>query len=94
MEGPLNPDHGDYDPAETREDLQVPEGLNVKETEDWVAGDKLRAEAALKVEKKKGGDARSTLVSTLETLANDETGGIAQEPAAGRAVTPGAEGTV
>lgn len=96
QEGPINPEFGAeaYDPAQTRVDLQVPDGLSVQATEDWVAGDKERAKAALKAEEGKGDDARSTLVSKLEALANDEVGGIAQGQPAGPAVTPGAEGTV
>jgi hypothetical protein len=51
----------------------VPENMTVAETEDWVSGDKVRAQAALDEERKRK-EPRSSLVTSLERLANDETG--------------------
>ena len=52
----------------------VPKDMTVAETEDWVSGDKVRARAALDAENKRKDGPRSSLVTSLERLANDETG--------------------
>lgn len=46
---------------------EVPEG-SVLEVEQWVSGDVARATVALKAEKAKGSDARSTLIESLERV--------------------------
>ena len=46
----------------------VPDGTAI-DVLDWVGVDKSRAAAALKAEKAKGGDARTSLVAKLEKLA-------------------------
>lgn len=50
---------------------QVPDGT-AAEIMSWVNGDPARIRAALKAERDKGADARSTLVARLEKLAGDE----------------------
>jgi hypothetical protein len=64
-EGTL-PDQGDAVP-------ELPDGLSVHDTLEWVSGDKRKAQVALDAENK-GGGARTTLVHELERLLNDETG--------------------
>jgi hypothetical protein len=51
----------------------VPEDMTAAETEAWVDGDSSRARAALEVENKRD-HPRSTVVSSLERLAADDTG--------------------
>lgn len=51
----------------------LPKDLTVEATADWVSGDKARAEIALKAEKKRD-NPRSSLVTSLERVVNDETG--------------------
>jgi hypothetical protein len=56
---------------------QVPEDMTANETEDWVSGDTYRARAALAAEEKRE-HPRSTVVTSLQRLADNETGaGIA-----------------
>lgn len=60
---------------------KLPKDLTAAETEDWVAGDKARAQVALEAENKRD-NPRSTVVSSLERLAKDETGaGVASDEA-------------
>jgi len=56
---------------------EVPDGLSVAATLDWVSDDKARAEAALAVEKTSDSP-RQTLLHSLERIVNEDTGaGIA-----------------
>lgn len=88
-EGPLSQHKQDI-PSEARESREavtdatlqdvvpeLPKGMGVHETLQWVGGDKRRAQVALNAENK-GGGARTTLVHDLERILNEETGaGIA-----------------
>jgi hypothetical protein len=60
------PSVDDYDP---RIYSDVPAGTAV-DILDWVGTDRVRAVAALAVEKSKGGEARTSLVAKLEKLAS------------------------
>src|SRR5437763_1798745 len=51
----------------------LPKDLSVHDTLEWVGGDKRKAQKALDAENK-GGGARTTLVTELGRLLNDETG--------------------
>lgn len=90
-EGPLFPEQEEYDPLDTRVDLQMPESVKtIAQVEDWVAGDAAKANVALKAEQAKGDDARGSLVTKLEELVSDD----GFPGPVGPVVTPGAEGTV
>lgn len=62
---------------------EVPDG-SATEVMQWVANDKRRAAAALAVEKK-AETPRTSLVSSLERLVNDETGAGVANSGAGNA---------
>lgn len=67
-EGPVVPEgEGDELAGRQVDAAEVPEG-SVIEVEQWVSGDRARAEAALDVEEAKGDDARSTLVQALKRV--------------------------
>lgn len=64
---------GERDVTETTVTGELPEGLTVEETLEWVSNDKGRAQAALDAEN--GRDKpRSGVVSHLERLLNEDTG--------------------
>lgn len=52
---------------------EVPADMTVAETESWVDGDSSRARAAIEAEYQRD-NPRSTVLNSLERLANDETG--------------------
>jgi hypothetical protein len=68
---------GERDVTETVATSELPEGLTVQETLDWVSGDKVKAKVALDAEE--GRDKpRSGVLDGLKALVEDETGaGIA-----------------
>jgi hypothetical protein len=72
-------DGGDeaLDVTETVVTGELPEGLTVQETIDWVSGDKAKAQLALDAENKRD-HPRTGVTGALDSLVNDETGaGIA-----------------
>lgn len=96
-EGPVNPEFEALSPEETRPVSRddVPDGLTVEQTEDWVSGDKQRAAAALEVEESKGSNSRTTLVESLRRLVNNEDNPASPTgPQVSPPISPGAEGTV
>jgi hypothetical protein len=95
-EGPINPEFQALSPEETRPVSKddVPDGLTVEQTEDWVSGDKQRAAAALAAEESKD-NARTTLVESLRRLVNNEDNPASPTgPQVSSAISPDAEGTV
>lgn len=68
---------GERDVTETVAEQELPEGLTVQETLDWVSGDKAKAKVAVDAENERE-KPRHGVLGGLQSLIDDETGaGIA-----------------
>lgn len=71
-DSPHDPPSGPGGPELTSHPNELPAGMSVGATLDWVGEDATRARVALAAETVEGGKSRATLVAKLATLVGDE----------------------